>query len=258
MSSHHSLLIVDDEPHVLKALSRTLKSGRYDIVTANNAEEALASIRSDPPSVLLTDQRMPGMKGSELLAEVAALYPDVVGILMSGYADFDSVTQALNDGQIYKFLMKPWDDTALKRCLNDLFTQIELSEEGLKMQRALKEEKTELEQHLEKAKQSTAHLSAYNRYEHLFNELPVALVMTDTDGEILDYNAFFGSLTDPRYSLIGRSVDPWLPAELRHQLTMAEPDVPQQIHLSATACRVTGCLLEHGASRHLAFVVVPM
>lgn len=257
MTSHHSLLIVDDEPHILKALKRVLSSDRYRIVTAASADEALGIIDREPPSVLLSDQRMPGMSGTALLSTVADRYPDVVTLLMSGYADFDSLTDALNDGQIYRFVLKPWDNAELRRSIHNLFTQIELGEEGLRHQRRLKAEKEALEQRLEDVSRSRSVEAAYNRYEHLFNELPVALVMTDPDGEILDYNAAFGGLVDARYSLVGRSLDDWLPDARRRQLIDDDPDRSETVEVAGRRCSVSACELLHGPARHLAFVFTP-
>lgn len=254
MTSHHSLLIVDDEPHILKSLSRVLNSGRFRILTAATAEEALGMIDREPPSVLLTDQRMPGMSGSTLLAEVAKLYPDVVGMLMSGYADFDSLTEALNDGQIYKFILKPWDNSELRQSINDLFTQIELGEEGMRSQRRLKAEKEALEQRLEATRKARPD-AIYNRYEHLFNELPIALVITDPDGEILDYNAAFGALVNARYSLVGRPVEPWLPTLLRQRLADSDTGEPLSVSVEGADWAVTACPLRHGPALHQAYVL---
>ena len=255
MTSHHSLLIVDDEPHILKALNRVLHSDRYTLRTASSAEEALASMEREPPSVLLTDQRMPGKSGTALLAEVAQRYPDVVGILMSGYADFDSLTDAVNDGQIYKFVLKPWDNAELRKSIHDLFAQIELGEEGLRAQRRLKAEKEALEQRLSAGDRPREVI--YNRYEHLFNEVPVALVMTDPEGEILDYNAAFGALVDVRHSLIGRTVDTWLPQSLRHRLAETDPEDSVAVTVEGMNCSVAACLLHHGPAVHHVYVVTP-
>lgn len=253
MSSHHSLLIVDDEPHILKSLNRILGSDRYRIRTAASAEEALGLIDREPPSVLLTDQRMPGKSGSMLLAQVAQLYPDVVGILMSGYADFDSLTEAVNDGQIYKFVLKPWDNGELRQSIHDLFTQIELGEEGLRAQRLLRAEKEALEQKL-KAGERPREI-VYNRYEHLFNEVPIAMVITDPDGEILDYNAAFGGLVGSRYSLIGRTVDDWLPDNLRRALTRMEPEQTVPVTVEDVECTASACLLHHGPAVHHVYLL---
>lgn len=255
MTSHHSLLIVDDEPQILKSLNRALRSERYAIRTAENAEDALEQIQKEPPSVLLTDQRMPGLSGTELLAEVARLYPDVVGILMSGYADFEGLTQAVNDGQIYKFVLKPWDNDELRQSLHDLFTQIELGEEGLRAQRQLRAEKEALEERLKDDDRSRNGL--YNRYEHLFNEVPVPMVMTDPDGEILDYNAAFGSLVNAHYSLVGQSVDAWIPDPLRERLTYTDPDEAMPVTVDGVNCEAVVCLLHHEPAVHHVYVLTP-
>ncbi len=116
-----ALLLVDDEMNVLKALQRLLRNEGYQIYTCTNGLDALALLAKHPVQVVVSDQRMPRMTGSELLTQVKALYPHTVRIILSAYADFDAIKDAINDGAIYKFLSKPWNDDALKQILKDAF-----------------------------------------------------------------------------------------------------------------------------------------
>jgi diguanylate cyclase (GGDEF)-like protein/PAS domain S-box-containing protein len=117
----NTLLIVDDEPNILAALSRLLRREGFHILTAETPSAAFEHLAKHPVQVVLSDQRMPEMSGSEFLSRVRQLYPDTVRIVLSGYTDLDSVTSAINQGAIYKFLTKPWDDDALREEIRDAF-----------------------------------------------------------------------------------------------------------------------------------------
>jgi CheY-like chemotaxis protein len=85
-----------------------------EILTARNGDEALRRLAEHPVDVILSDQRMPGMTGVEFLHRAAALYPDTVRMTLSGFTDLQSIIDAVNEGAVYKFLTKPWDDDRLR------------------------------------------------------------------------------------------------------------------------------------------------
>ncbi len=116
-----TLLLVDDEPHVLSALSRVLRRENYRILTANSGDEALAVLAHNTVGVILTDQRMSNMTGTTLLAIVRGLYPDVVRIVLSGHLDVESLAEAINQGEIYRFLSKPWNEAELLETIRSGF-----------------------------------------------------------------------------------------------------------------------------------------
>lgn len=102
-----TLLVVDDEVDVTAALADLFRR-EYHVVTASSADESLDILRKQEVAVIVADQRMPGMSGSELLAEASLIDSDTVRILMTGYADIDAVIQAVNEGKIFFYLTKPW------------------------------------------------------------------------------------------------------------------------------------------------------
>ncbi len=104
----HTVLVVDDEPASLRALRRTL-APEYRVLCAAAGAEALALLASRPVSLLVTDHRMPGMSGVELLARSAELHPEVVRIVLTGHAEVDSLIQAINAGEVFYYLTKPWE-----------------------------------------------------------------------------------------------------------------------------------------------------
>ena len=116
-----TLLVVDDEPGIRSALNRTLRRDGYHILTAEGGAEALEVLAVNPVQVVISDQRMPGMSGTEFLNTVRQLHPDTVRIILSGYTDLDVVTESVNRGAVFKFLTKPWDDEALREQVRDAF-----------------------------------------------------------------------------------------------------------------------------------------
>lgn len=119
-----TLLIVDDEPYVLKSLNRCLRGQGFRILTAESAEDAFKLLAVSKVHVILSDQRMPVMSGTEFLKQVRKLYPDTIRMIISGYTDLKTVTEAINEGAIYKFLTKPWDDDALRALVANAFAEI--------------------------------------------------------------------------------------------------------------------------------------
>lgn len=108
MDSKHPILIVDDEPDVLFSLKALLRH-EFVLHTAESGEEALQILSQHPVDVIMTDQRMPGMTGVELLEQARTLYPAAIRIVFTGYADIKAVVEAINSAGLYRYITKPWD-----------------------------------------------------------------------------------------------------------------------------------------------------
>lgn len=109
------LLLVDDEIVILNSLKRLLRREGYRVLTADSGPKALELLASNAIQVILSDQRMPNMAGSEFLARVKDMYPNTVRMVLSGHSELSAVTEMVNRGAIYKFLSKPWKDDELKQ-----------------------------------------------------------------------------------------------------------------------------------------------
>jgi len=133
------LLLVDDEPNILKALKRLLRRDGYTILLADSGTEALQILELEPVNVIVSDHRMPVMTGIEFLAKVKQTYPDITRIVLSGFSDLDTITEAINEGNIYKFLAKPWDDTQIRTTIQEAFEQNELKLENSRLTEELKQ-----------------------------------------------------------------------------------------------------------------------
>ena len=109
-----TLLFVDDEEGVLAAMRRIFIEENYEILTASSGEKAISLLERQPVHLLLTDHRMPGMSGADLLKIVRERWPETIRIMLTGYADVNSIMGAVKDGAVYKFITKPWNDEDLR------------------------------------------------------------------------------------------------------------------------------------------------
>ncbi|HAT8180141.1 TPA: EAL domain-containing protein [Legionella pneumophila] len=116
-----TVLLVDDEPYILKSLERLLSEEGYHVLTAASGPEGLALLKSNPIQVVISDQRMPLVKGSEFLRQVKILYPNTIRMILSAYVDFDAIQESINEGAIYKFICKPWNEEILLKYIKEGF-----------------------------------------------------------------------------------------------------------------------------------------
>ncbi|HEX5354850.1 MAG TPA: EAL domain-containing protein [Aquabacterium sp.] len=140
-----TLLLVDDEANILASLKRLLRRQGYNILTANSGKEGLDRMQEAAVDVIISDQRMPGMTGVDFLRQAKALYPDTMRIVLSGYTELQSITDAINEGSIYKFLTKPWDDELLKAQIDEAFRQKEMQDDNRRLSQRVKDMNAELE-----------------------------------------------------------------------------------------------------------------
>ena len=108
------ILFVDDEPGILTALKRVFRKDAYEIETANDGESGIEAFRRFRPSVVVSDMRMPGMTGVEFLAKVRAIDPEVVRVMLTGCTDLPAAEAAINQGEVWRFLTKPWNEEDLR------------------------------------------------------------------------------------------------------------------------------------------------
>ena len=133
MKRSRTLLLVDDEANILASLKRLLRSDGYQILTAPGAEQGLELLARHRVDVIVSDQRMPGMSGVEFLRRVKVLHPATIRLVLSGYTDLQTVTDAINEGAIYKFLTKPWDDSHLRANIQEAFRAKEMADENRRL-----------------------------------------------------------------------------------------------------------------------------
>lgn len=115
----NSILILDDDEYVLKSLARSLRTEHYSITFSSDPQEALNLCQAGNFDLILSDQRMPGITGTEFFLKVSWMHPETRRVLISGYSDFASVTDAFNAGVIHKFVVKPWSNQQLRELIEE-------------------------------------------------------------------------------------------------------------------------------------------
>ena len=134
INTGYRILLVDDEPNVLKALQRVFSQENYVVVTASGGQEALELLRNEPFHLMISDYMMPGMSGAELLKQVKAIKPEIIRIMLTGHADTNAVMGAINEGAVYKFILKPWNDDDLRVTVALALEQYDLIQKNKSLQ----------------------------------------------------------------------------------------------------------------------------
>jgi response regulator RpfG family c-di-GMP phosphodiesterase len=129
----HTLLIVDDEVDVLEAL-RYQFHRTYRVLVAGSGTEAIEYLKRYEVHLILADQRMPSMPGDVFLSHARRLAPNAIPILMTGFADIQAVINAVNEGHIFRYILKPWDNTELEGTIRQAGEQYDLLAELSRLQ----------------------------------------------------------------------------------------------------------------------------
>lgn len=197
MNEQIRILCVDDEENVLMSLKRIFLDSDYEILTAASGDEGLEILRnSEVIQIVISDYRMPKMNGVDFLKEVYQHWPDTVRIVLSGYADTASIVEAINEGQIYKFIPKPWNDTELKTAISDALERYFIKKKNIQLTKELEEKNRELKEinnNLEKlVAERTSNLLIQNKIltssQNILDSLPVGVIGIDPDGQIVQCN----------------------------------------------------------------------
>lgn len=148
MHERPTILYVDDEEPNLFIFAGLFER-HYEVITSSSSTEALALIKSRPITVILADQRMPEMTGVEFLEQALVLAPDAVRILLTAYSDIEAVIAAINSGQVYRYIAKPWNNHDLKMTIDSAVHVHQLQRENKELLKHLSEHNQLLEQKVE-------------------------------------------------------------------------------------------------------------
>jgi len=151
MTSNSTLLIVDDELEILKAMKRQFRR-KYRVFTAIDADAALKTLSQENIQVIISDQRMPQMTGTELFDKIKHHYPDAVRIILTGYSDIQAVIDSINKGNVYQYLTKPWNNDELDDIVEKSFEHFWLINKNQKLLMELKETNKKLENEIRERK----------------------------------------------------------------------------------------------------------
>jgi two-component system NtrC family sensor kinase len=239
------ILCVDDERNVLRALERIFLDDDYEIVLAGSGDEGLKVMEeSGPFQVVISDYRMPIMNGVEFLKAVYERWPETVRIVLSGYADAAAIVAAINEGHIYRFIPKPWNDDELRvtiqNCLERYFLQ--------KNNHELLDQLAVANQALEaKVQQRTEQLELRNQAlefsQNLLGNLPVGVVGIDVDDMIAYCNDVAAKLLKNVCSdILGADTAACCDSSLGNLIKQVrrEKNISVEIELGGTFCRVLG------------------
>lgn len=183
------VLIVDDDQNILSSLRRLFRREDYEVVTASGAEEALRLMEETPVHVVISDYRMPGMTGTDLLREVQRLWPDTVRVVLSGYSEVNAIIDAINEGAIYKFVSKPWNDEEILLSVRRAVEQYELTLENKRMAQQIAQQNEQLRELNRSLDQRAADASfGQTVAQELLEDIDVGLLVVDPSGLIVMAN----------------------------------------------------------------------
>lgn len=186
----HTVLCVDDEPYILQSLKRLLRKENYYLLTASSGTEALELLKKNEVHLVVSDQRMPDMSGTEFLSCVKDAYPHIMRIILTGYTEVDSITESINKGHIYKFFLKPWNDNTLKLEFRQVLEQYDLIQDNKRLDdtvvqqnKQLKEINERLEAMVEERTMEVALKNQALEWSHaILEDFPLPIFGVDQDG----------------------------------------------------------------------------
>ena len=190
------ILCVDDERNVLRSLERLFIDDNYEIFLADSVEEGLKLLESEGPfHVVISDYRMPVMNGVDFLKAVYEKQPETVRIVLSGYADAGAIVAAINDGHIYKFIPKPWNDEELRVTIANSLERYFLQRNNRELLEKLAQVNYALEQKVkERTEELELHVHALEFAQQMLWSLPVGVVGIDENNMVAHCNTVAAKL----------------------------------------------------------------
>lgn len=217
-----TILLVDDEENILASLRRLLRRDGYRILAATSAAEGLELLAKNSVDVIISDQRMPSMTGVEFLRRVKTIHPDTVRMVLSGYTELQSITDAINEGAIYKFLTKPWDDDQLRANIEEAFRHKGLADENRRLGQQLQMANTGLartNQQLQELLSSEQQRIIRDEtmlgvIQEVLRQVPIPIAGVDEEGMVVFANEEADRLLGGGASLLGNYAGEIIPAAL--------------------------------------------
>jgi two-component system, NtrC family, sensor kinase len=256
MDEEVKILCVDDEQNVLNALKRLFIDEDYTIITASSGEEGLKCLAQGQVQIIISDYRMPGMDGVEFLSEVCTRWPQTIRIVLSGYADTASIVEAINEGQIYKFIPKPWDDEDLKATVSNAAERYFLYKRNTELSAELREKNQELlrlNMELQKLlEEKSANLEFRSKvltaHQNILDSMPVAIAGIDFDNLLVLCNSMWFVLTGIDGCLLGQSVVGNMPEEILDLIDeiKQERSTSRMVKINGIYGKLLGALMDNG------------
>lgn len=196
MAFRHTILCVDDEENILSALKRVLRKEDCRLITATSGREGLEILGKEKIHLVVSDHRMPEMSGIEFLARIKECYPEIIRIVLTGYTDVDAITEAINKGHIFKFLLKPWNDQNLRLEIRQALDQYDLmeanrrlSEKVMEQNEALGKINEDLERLVQERTMALENQNCALELSHaILEDLPMPVVGVSAEGMVVLMN----------------------------------------------------------------------
>lgn len=214
-----TLLLVDDEPNILSALKRLLRRDEYRILTAGGGHEGLEILEKNRVDVIISDQRMPIMTGVDFLRSAKQKYPDTIRIILSGYTELQYITDAINEGAIYKFLTKPWDDEQIRANIREAFHYKEMEDENRRLTLQVQTTNQELihtnkllaEMLEQKQKQISRDELSLSIVREVLQYVPLPIIAVDDEDMVVFINSSAEKIIPPSRLELGCQIDYMIP-----------------------------------------------
>jgi response regulator RpfG family c-di-GMP phosphodiesterase len=218
----HTILCIDDDESILKSLTRILRDEDYNTLTSPSMAIGLTIMEKNDVQVVLCKQHMSEMNGTEFYAQVRKLYPDVIRIVLTGFADVDAISESINKGHIYKILFKPWNDENLKFEVKNAIEYYELLQSNKWLNRQVLEQKEELRlmnENLGKIVSKRVNdIEIQNKILQLsravFSDLPLAVIGMSIEGTVALMSHAAGHLPVTKRITIGDNIRDCFSADL--------------------------------------------
>ncbi|MDR3158686.1 MAG: response regulator [Zoogloeaceae bacterium] len=264
-SHPHTLLLVDDKADVLAALRRMLRPDGYKILTALGGAAGLDILKKQPVDVILSEQRMRHMSGVEFLSQARIIQPHCVRMALTGYLEIQSIAKTVNEGAIYKFLTKPWDDDQLRAALREAFAHKELADDNRRLTAELSQAMILANQRLqalleEKQHQLQRDEEILNVLHEVIQILPLPLLGVDDSGMIAAINeAARQAFGHDGALFLGQQISTLLPPELLRAMDTAKEEsgtafIAPNARSYRLSCRALG---ERSAASGKLFIFIP-
>jgi len=226
-----SLLVVDDEEYIIASLKRLFRREDMTVISAKTGEEAIELLKANKVAVIISDQLMPNMTGVEFLSKAREIQPDTIRIVLSGYSDIKSITDSINEGAIWRFIPKPWDDDMLIKIVTDAFLQYQLVEDNKKLtdklavtNSELKDKNVELKKIVEdKSRSLSINMQVLQISQDILEQLPHAVLGIDDDGMVVIANQKANEyLSNNGMSLVGAILEDIFPESMLQSILSKE------------------------------------
>ncbi|TSA55885.1 MAG: response regulator [Planctomycetaceae bacterium] len=226
--TRHTILCVDDEKNILNSMKRLLRREPYRLLTASNGEAGIKALEEAEVHLVISDQRMPDMSGTDFLSIVRKQYPDVMRVILTGYTEVDSITESINNGHVYKFWLKPWDDQSLKLEIKQVLEQYDLIRDNRLLHEKVLNQNEELKSMNDNlgnmVRERTEKLESQNQaleISHaIMEDLPIPIIGISADGTVVLTNRMVDSLPGFGGGIsVGKGIEGYFSDDVEEKIT---------------------------------------